>query len=356
MYIFPRFIVKIFVDLKKQWRYVMEEKILLLNTFLKSIKFKQPQSYLNLTIVPLFNEQTCKNPYVLLEDALKTGKFTIKEVSQSGSVPELFVINELEQDVLLLEGDILIGAKQHRTINATMIVGRKSEQKIPVSCVERGRWSYRSDKFSASDFFTDLDLRMIKARSVGRSLKQRRRFDSNQGDIWDEINRKQVFFKTYSHTESIDDVYFCISDSTHDYLENFDLLEGQTGFGVFINGQLFCIEIFGIDNVIEKVFEKVLGSYIHKAIEFIRVFGEGQEKKLSNFEELLKANIETVYNLKKDCFKSVGEGFDLRFESQDLTGYALEHNSKIVHMASFFSSKANGKLKEVFDDEDDVIF
>lgn len=186
----------------------MEEKILLLNTFLKSIKFKQPQSYLNLTIVPLFNEQTCKNPYVLLEDALKTGKFTIKEVSQSGSVPELFVINELEQDVLLLEGDILIGAKQHRTINATMIVGRKSEQKIPVSCVERGRWSYRSDKFSASDFFTDLDLRMIKARSVGRSLKQRRRFDSDQGDIWDEINRKQVFFKTYSHTESIDDVYF----------------------------------------------------------------------------------------------------------------------------------------------------
>lgn len=52
----------------------------------------------------------------------------------------------------------------------------------------------------------------------------------------------------------------------------------------------------------------------------------------------------------------MGEGFDLRFESQDLTGYALEHNSKIVHMASFFSSKANGKLKEVFDDEDDVIF
>ena len=50
--------------------------------------------------------------------------------------------------VLILEGDELIGARQNRVANSSVLVPAGSEIILPVLCVERGRWSYRSLAFS----------------------------------------------------------------------------------------------------------------------------------------------------------------------------------------------------------------
>lgn len=314
-----------------------ENKITLLNSFVKSIKSESPQSFFNVTIFPLFSEEISEGRYILLEDALKTGKFSIKEVSEAGSVPELRVINMLDNDVLLIEGDILKGAKQHRTINTTIIVGKYREILIPVSCVERGRWSYTSDEFESSLFFSDIDVRSIKTRSVSNSLRRRRGYHSDQGRVWHEIHKKMGVFNSYSGTESAEEIYYSKIDEFEEYLKNYKLLDRQTGLAVFIDNELSGIEIFGVKGILEKVYKKVLGSYIYKAIENKYRLKSSYIDDISKLEQELLNAFKRVSGLNKEIFKSIGEGFDIRFDEQEITGFALEHDNKIVHFASFFN-------------------
>ena len=71
------------------------------------------------------------------------------EVSEQGDVPNLLFENLGDRKVLLVDGDELVGAKQNRIINTTILLGGKSSTVIPVSCVEQGRWSYDSPRFDS---------------------------------------------------------------------------------------------------------------------------------------------------------------------------------------------------------------
>ena len=65
-------------------------------------------------------------------------------------MPELVAENPLAEDVLLDDGEELVGAKQSRILNVTLLVAAGSKPPIPVSCVEQGRWSRRSESFEAA--------------------------------------------------------------------------------------------------------------------------------------------------------------------------------------------------------------
>lgn len=74
------------------------------------------------------------------------------EVDDEGSVPELRVANLGDLPLLLLDGEQLVGAKQNRILNMTVLVAAHSEVTIPVSCVEQGRWRYQDRRSAPSDF------------------------------------------------------------------------------------------------------------------------------------------------------------------------------------------------------------
>jgi len=130
--------------------------------FVDSIRIGEPTTFQNLTILPVFSEQGRSNGFSLLDDAIKTDKFRVTEVSDSGTVPELKVINHLDTDVLIIDGEELVGAKQNRIVNTTILVGKEREVVIPVSCVEQGRWNYRSKKFSSGK--SNLSMRIYERR------------------------------------------------------------------------------------------------------------------------------------------------------------------------------------------------
>jgi hypothetical protein len=93
-----------------------------------------------IVIAPLFPRRDPVAAYLTLDEAL-AGGLRIRETSESGSVPELVVENPLEARVLLFDGEELIGAKQNRILNVSVLVEAKTTLTIPVSCVEQGRWS-----------------------------------------------------------------------------------------------------------------------------------------------------------------------------------------------------------------------
>src|SRR6266849_5450815 len=84
--------------------------------------------------------------YRTLDEALARSTLDVTEINQAGSVPLLQVTNKDDAPVFLMAGEHLVGAKQNRVLNASILVPARSELPIPVSCVEAGRWSYRSPK------------------------------------------------------------------------------------------------------------------------------------------------------------------------------------------------------------------
>lgn len=309
-----------------------------LDSFLGSLKLGEASVFQNLTVYPVFSDIYKGNGFVMLDDAIRTGKLDVTEVSDSGSVPELKVKNLLDSDVLVLDGEELVGAKQNRIVNTTIIIGKLKEVVIPVSCVEHGRWRYRSKKFSTSKSSLYANLRMKKAKMVSENLKVRASYASNQSGIWDEIDKKRASFSVDSETGAMTDIYEKLDKELDSYVDGYSAKDGQVGFVTLIDGRVVGCDLFCSPPVLAKACRKLLRGYALDAVEQLRC-GDGKKKKKQAKPEDMPVMagefIRRISEAKRDAFKSVGEGQDVRFESKGLNGFALVAGDKVVHMAAF---------------------
>ena len=117
----------------------------------KSLEIGVAQSFRNLTVFPLSRARAASDPgYVLLCEAVAAGEAAVMEVSAGGAVPSLLLKNRSKHPVLLLDGEELVGAKQNRIMNLTILAPPGQDLVIPVSCVEAGRWSAASPEFQVA--------------------------------------------------------------------------------------------------------------------------------------------------------------------------------------------------------------
>jgi len=75
---------------------------------------------------------------------LDTGvRARVGAAARAGSpvVGELVLTNEGPRPALLLEGELLEGGWQHRTVVQDLVLASSSSRVVDVACVEQGRWS-----------------------------------------------------------------------------------------------------------------------------------------------------------------------------------------------------------------------
>ncbi|GMQ74855.1 MAG: hypothetical protein BMS9Abin01_0095 [Gammaproteobacteria bacterium] len=104
----------------------------------------------NLTVFPLLSGLRSSLDYLMLAEGLRQGLVCVREISEGGSVPDLVVENRADVAVLIVDGEELVGAKQNRVTNLSMLIPAKRTTTIPVSCVEQGRWADASAREYAS--------------------------------------------------------------------------------------------------------------------------------------------------------------------------------------------------------------
>ena len=71
------------------------------------------------------------------------GSGLIVDELPNASVPTLSVTNPTDRAILLIEGECLVGGAQNRTLNVSVLVPAGATLKIPVTCLEQGRWGSR---------------------------------------------------------------------------------------------------------------------------------------------------------------------------------------------------------------------
>jgi hypothetical protein len=175
--------------------------------FLEIVKLARPQSHQNLVLFPLLAPESGEPDYLTLEEALGEDAVVITEVSEGGQVPELKLVNLSGSKILILDGEELKGAKQNRIVNATFLIGPKSEVVVPVSCVEHGRWNYESRNFDSGEKIMHFSLRRDHQREVTKNLRQDKSFRSNQGMIWDGLAEKVKRMKVSAPTGAMEDLF-----------------------------------------------------------------------------------------------------------------------------------------------------
>jgi hypothetical protein len=310
--------------------------------FVDSVRIGEPTTFQNLTVLPIFSEQGGSNGFSLLDDAIRTDKFRVTEVSDSGTVPELKVINQLDINVLIIDGEELIGAKQNRIVNTTILVGKETEVVIPVSCVEHGRWHYRTKQFSTGRSHLYADLRRKKSKAVHSNLQACASFHSNQSEIWEDISVKAARFNIQSETDAMNDIYESHEDRITDYEKQFTVAHEQIGFVAFIGGKIVGLDIFGSTSVIPKVYKKLLSGYILDALDHDRTSDRHRaesegivESSAKVLQDQAKAFLGSIKRSKKEVYKSVGEGDEFRFGNKQVNGFALVNNEEVIHVAAF---------------------
>ncbi|MGE3424887.1 MAG: DUF6569 family protein [Dehalococcoidia bacterium] len=100
---------------------------------LSALKLGAPQVFRNLAIFPLVSAKDAGAGYVLLDEALERKLARVTEVSERGHVPELAFENSSAEKILLVDGDELVGAKQNRILNLSVLVAGGARVVIPVS-------------------------------------------------------------------------------------------------------------------------------------------------------------------------------------------------------------------------------
>lgn len=337
----------------------------LLRDLLVAAEVTGPVTFRNLTVcglrVPpgLGGEDAA---YATLDEGIERGWIEVEETSEGGRVPELRVRHRGERPVLALDGEEVVGAKQNRILNATIVVLPGREVVIPVSCVEAGRWAYASRRFRSGGTALYASLRAAKAAQVEESLRAGRGFLADQGAIWDGIAAMSQSLGVDSPTGAMHDLYEAHRTALAAFLDA--LRPGADWSGaVFLVGEAAAgAEILPSPDLLRRQWRKLVLSHALEALRLPesaatrdreraaahpaeagehpggaaehRAQGPDRRAEAARFLDLAAA-------AERSERPSVGDGVDVRLRGDGLVGAALVREGHVAHASLFAAGGAH---------------
>lgn len=231
-----------------------------------------PRTFRGLTVFPLIAGREQRLPYDLLTDAIGSGSVSIREIG-SGTVPNLLAQNSGSTDVLILDGEQLIGAKQNRITNRSILLAAGAKTEIPVSCMEQGRWHFTSEEFAPAPKARHAPSHVRRHARVAEvevaMATGRGRRDSGamaQGLVWDTIDELSSRLGGRSETGAMDDVYDRLDTDMDSWMEHFPCDEGQVGLLAFLGARPLAADSLGCSELWARVHRRFLGGYVMDAL------------------------------------------------------------------------------------------
>lgn len=287
----------------------------------------------NMSLVQLSSGPLTSFPFSPAGPAIRSGGLVISEVTAMGSVGQLAALSKTADYLLLTDADILIGAKQNRIVNRSVLLAPAGKTIIDVSCVERLRWDYRSSSFSTPGSVADPDLRGRKA-GIFASMKTDTDMPSPdaQGMVWDHVSRNLVSEGHASPTESYSELLRFRLAKAETAFPDCNPEQGCNGLAVLLDGKVITADLFGNEESYRYYFPML------RDAAFTMARSAGEEKQTGIHEAYFKV-LEAI-----DEFSDAGRRTDEAYpgagtlhmiESVSLAGFSLMHNEEMIHNAFF---------------------
>lgn len=283
----------------------------------------EPRSRSGVTICPLFPRRSPRAQYLTLDEALGRG-FGAREVSADGAVSELLVANPLDTDVLLYDGEELAGAKQDRILNVSLLVAAGSELRVPVSCVERGRWHSTGRRFRAAPHAAAPELRRRKSRGLAADPQAR---GTVQAEVWAAVDAQHARLETASPTAAQAASYEQRGADLAKLGEAFPLEPGQAGAVVAIGPDELCLDYVSRPEAFARLYGKLLRGYLLDAI------GRPLEDEPGRVR--IEVFLDAIDSAHVTARPSEGLGEDRRLEGAGVVGSGLALGDELIQLSAF---------------------
>jgi len=306
-----------------------------------------------LAVFPLTVAESNGRGYLTFSEAIQQGLVSVPE---TGQVSEIVVVVKGEKPVLIVEGEVIVGGWQNRTVNISLLLQPGKEHRIPVSCVERGRWHPRHSPFRPEPFFepapaksapssafepapfvAHAQLRLQKTASTLRTYRTWARPVADQQEVWAEVERKLLCASVESPTSDATAFYEHHHASVGELLQAFEPIPNQVGAIVALGHRLVGMDAFDHPETWQVLHRKILAGYAADALELLWLGKRSTPATLTDAEAFYRSVREALEEAIVQP-SPVGLGEHHLLDKDGTKGFALVHDGAIRHLFAFPTS------------------
>lgn len=282
-----------------------------------------------ITVIPLIGGDRVPIEYVHLEDALKSEQFVVEEKGAGGVVGELVVQNRGKLPVLILDGEILLGGKQNRTVNTTILIAAASKVTVPVSCVEQGRWS-RGQRHSSAPYHSPSRVRASLRKSSLDSLRSSHTRRSDQGEVWREVSETLSSSGSISRSMDLSQAYVDHVGVIRDFAKSIELPADCTGILVAVDGRIISGDVFDRPEALARYAPRLLESAAMETVSRSREERDAEGTAID--PAVLERFLARAKAAQEETFEAAGAGLEVRSEDAEILVSALAVGDKAIHL------------------------
>jgi ARG/rhodanese/phosphatase superfamily protein len=266
-------------------------------------------------------------PYLTAPEAYEAGLIEVSEMDPP-EVPRLAVTNLAEVPILLVEGEMLTGGNQNRTLNVTVLCPPGVQIHVPVSCVEAGRWGSRRTMSSpgrhAPGSLRAAKTANLEARTFDTSSRR-----SSQRRVWEEVERQSIAHEVPSETFALEDVQREIEGRIAAELDQIEPVPDQIGVVCTIGDRVIGMDLFDNPATLERYLRGIVAGHVLDAPP------EGlNSDAIRSIERFLRL----VGSASRDTGRGVGLGQEIVL-SGEVTGIGLTYEGSLIHVAAFAAAQ-----------------
>lgn len=289
----------------------------------ETLQLGEPVAHRGVVVAPLFPRHTPKAVYTTLDQAAPKG-LRVTEVDDAGSVGELLVENPTDVAVLLYDGEELLGAKQNRVLNVSVLVAPHSVIPIPVSCVEHGRWSSQGPVFHEAPAAGYPELRRHKAEALSAEPMRRGRA---QGEVWKNIADKAARMQHRSSTGAHADMHRDFGSQVANLARAFPAQPGQCGAVLALDGRVVCLDAVSRPDAFALLYPKLLRGYMLDAMETL-------DRAVTPAADIAQF-VHCIDPASARRSPSAGLGDDLRMDGENVIASGLELDGELIQLSAY---------------------
>jgi hypothetical protein len=282
----------------------------------------------SLAVFPLIADRSPSVRYVSFAEAVRQGA-SVKELDGGASVNDLVVHNPLDVPVLLYEGEEVLGAQQNRTFDVSALVGAGSVLKVPVSCVEAGRWdgARGGESFVPAPQTAYPRLRRMKNTQARASLAAGLQARAVQGEVWQEVAETAGRHGVNSATGAMHDVFERRRAHLDAAAYAIEMNCSQVGMLAAIGGRFVVLDYVSDVEAFAALHGPLVQGYALDALEAPDAVPPSSDDARDFVELLLRAPCTPG--------RTVGLGEGLRFAFGGLAGTGLTFEDELVALTAF---------------------
>ncbi len=256
------------------------------------------------------------------------------------SVPHLLAENPTSRPILVIEGEHFVGGWQNRTANATALIAPGAKLKIPVTCLEAGRWGGHApengdpSRMAPETALAPRSVRREIRTSVSASLEARAGHDADQGAAWRavsaELRRQGAASPTEAATEA-EDAAFRAHRPRHlaaQELAERGPLPGQNGVCITHGSRVRTVEVFGAHALLRAWWRGLVRQ---------NLADPPQQADPPSIDRALWG-VRRLTRTPSQSRPGIGLGRELRARDQVLAGVALTLEDNLVHASAMFAA------------------